>query len=159
MEGLTINTSGKVNAMSKLPRARLTKMQNDLEEFVDGDGHMTREELANIIKEIEDNLTEPGKVGEVGLSIPTLYGTIEGRTGSLSKGEGLHKPTSRRALESIASAVISALAKIIPTIKGGRRTVSASRKSCAKSCRATFSRTAGRRGKSQRRGNTRRRMH
>jgi hypothetical protein len=142
MATLTINTNGKTDPMSKLPKDTLIAMKETLEEFAYGDGVMTREQLSEIIKTLGDNLTEAGQRGETGLAITGLYDTIEGKSGRISDSEGGRKPTSPRTLQTIANVIISALDKIIPSMKGGRR--------------RRINRSVGRRGKSRRRGNTRR---
>ena len=156
MEGLIINTSGKTDPMSRLSKETLIEIKGKLENFAYDDGVMTREQLSEIIKTLGDNLTDAGQKGETGLAITGLYDTIEGKSGRISDSEEGRKPTSIRTLRTIANVIIGALDKIIPSMKGGRRFVAHSSSKNLRR-RGRINHSAGRRGKSRRRGNTRRR--
>jgi hypothetical protein len=155
-----VNTSSVAEQISKLEKIRLEEIKDELENFADADGDMTADQLSALVKELIDNMTVFGKTSGPGSTIISLYDTLEGKSGSLSKPEGSHKPSTRRSLQPIASAVIGAISDIIRTIKGGgRRYRSRINRTASRVPSVRINRTAGRRGKSRRRGNTRRRRH
>lgn len=173
--GLTISTNNDLPLMTNLSKDRLNELLDILSSMIHGKAECNKEAILPIAEELSKGLTEKGEESGTGTAIANVLGMASGQMGKLSKGGvgGEYDPyqmasTLMGAIETMKSTIkgggrrrrsrINRLASRVPSVRSSRTVSGGARKACAKSCRATFSRTAGRRGKSRRRGNTRRRQ-
>lgn len=141
MANLHISTNNTTAPISFLKVNRLNELKDQLLSMADGNAEFSNEDLLPIVQELSDNLTESGKFTEAGMAVDNVLGMALGQMGKLSKGGrgGNYNPIR------MANTLIGAVEHMIRTFKGGRRLPS------------SVNRSAGRRGKSRRRGSTRRR--
>lgn len=134
-----ISTGDTTPQISFLKVDRLEELKDQLLSMADSNAEFSKEDLLPIVQELSDNLTESGKSTEAGMAVANVLGMALGQMGKLSKGGrgGSYNPFR------MANTLISAVEHMIRTFRGGRR-------------RRRTSHTVGRRGKSRRRGNTRR---